>query len=235
MPRLTPQRPGARRVPAPRPRIPGRSTGQGRPAGRTRGPRSPGAERGRGRARGARGQGLEDGAARRPAGLARGLLARGLRRRPGVGAVISCVRAGGGLGGGCVREGSREVGTGGVTAGAGRLGRGLAGAELPAVRPPGSGRCGWVRAAGRAQGCPGRAVPFCWERLGTPTSPPPPRDGPVWVLARQSGRCWLGKSVVAFSRSRFFWKPVLFELRDLIWVVHRARHLVRSSPPTPHF
>lgn len=111
-----------------------------------------------------------------------------------------------------MREGSREVGTGGVTAGAGRLGRGLAGAEqmqarvrgagLSAVRPPGSGRCGWVRAARPAQGCPGRAVPFCWECLETPTSPPtrpPSRDGPVCVLARQSGRCWLSKSVASYG------------------------------------
>lgn len=181
-----------------------REARRGSPAGRTRGPRSPGAERGRGRARRARGQGPEDGAARRPAGLARGLLARGLRRRPGVGAVISCVRAGGGLGGGCVREGSREVGTGGVTAGAGRLGRGLAGAEqmqarvwgagLPAVRPPGSGFRN-VRLGARR----GTGTRLPWESnailLGAPGDPDVPLSPPEMGLSgflqgSQEGAGW---------------------------------------------
>lgn len=52
-----------------------------------------------------------------------------------------------------------------------------------------------MRAAGRAEGCAARAVPF-WERLGTPTSPQGRgrpslgrglRAGAVWVPARQLG------------------------------------------------
>lgn len=115
-----------------------------------------------------------------------------------------------------MREGSREVGTGGVTAGAGRLGRGLAGAEqmqarvrgagLSAVRPPGSGRCGWVRAGGPAQGCPGRAVPFCWVRLETPDIPPHPAPAQRWacLCSCKAVRKVLAEQVSGFLRSQFF-------------------------------
>lgn len=164
-PRRAVQRPGARPAPVPRALIPGNSMGLGHPPGRRRGLAVRGLpSRGSGRASAA------------PASGETGGEATG-RRGPGdcgcgrgSGLLSACVRACVGVAGGCVREWSPEVGAMRSEQGAGRLGRGFAGAGAARRGRRGCGNtlCPPDPGSGGAAGC----APAGWAGRQRPEGGP---------------------------------------------------------------